>query len=648
MRSIRTKLLVAFLLLGFLASAAGGGVILHRFQSSLLDQIRTDLTEAVRLVSSLLDPEVILRGVDTAFSEDPAFRQNILRLRAIKSSLGLTYVYTLVPTEQGEFRFSLDGTDEFAWDQVPDFKPEENVQGTMYADIPQGALRAWRENRTVFQDEFYTDSWGTYLSVFTPYPGNPEPPQYLIGADLNVEGVLGRLNEAWFTFAAAMALSLLVSAVSALVLSTSLSRPLVELTRAAERLSQKDFSVVIQTSPRQDEIGRLARAYQVMKSELEHYTLHLQDLVAARTAELETANAALRRRQEEMERELRLAQRLQRNILPNERTYPNRDEMEFGSVYRSLAAVGGDFFDIIRSGRNQYGVLIADVSGHGVPAALVTTMAKVSFHSNSGYNVLPGEVLERVNADLLMLLGDDFSHYLTAFYALMDLETSTLYYGNAGHHPPVLVRSSSEELLRLGKPFPFLGYIPHPKYETESITLRKGDTLVLFTDGIIETMNPNQEQYDEERLLDYLRSHAKVHPRELAEGLIRDVEHFSQGMEPTDDRAVLVVRYLGEHRLEIESSHSSRVELTELQERLREAVALVRERRWTEAQPILAELCERHPHHPKLVSHYAYVLSRLGKTLEARRLIQATIDRVGDHPDLREIQRLIERQGRKT
>lgn len=624
MKSLRSRLLLYFLILGFLSALASGGIQVWRFYRYMLLSIEEDLNRTVQSVVDSLDHEVILRSTDPAVVFEPGFIHNATVMRAVKKAMALTYFYTLVPNQEGQFVFAIDANDTFEWDGEKNDTTEPNVQGTVYEEVPDKMREAWESGELRFQDTFYTDKWGTYLSSFLPVKDASGRPIYLIGADYDVTSVFARLNESLLSFLIALGGALLISVFFAWGVSRSVTRSIVALTEVARELARKNFSVEIRLPRIKDEIYQLAQAYQTMAAEIDRYTTHLEEVVSQRTAELREANAQLVQRQEEMERDLRLARRIQQNILPNEKTYPNREEMEFGTVYQSMVEVGGDFFDIVRCGRNQYGILIADVSGHGVPAALVTTMAKVSFNSNSGYNVLPGEVCQRVNADLVRMLGGDFSHYLTAFYGLLDLELNRFYYTNAGHHSPVLIRANGE-LFRLGKPHFFLGMTESVDFDTESIELQPGDTVVMYTDGIPEAMNPEQELYDEDRLLEYLKRHARLPAKALVEGLMRDVEAFCRGQPATDDKAVLLMRFLGERKIELESSVQTSQQRDEVYDRLKRALALAREKRWAEAETILEELYRRVPENVKVVNNYAVVLCKTGKASRARDLLQAAL-----------------------
>jgi len=635
MHSIKSKLLLYLLLLGILAALISGGVQVYQFQQHVLNKIKDELTQVMTHLPSALDPAVILNGVNPDFSENENFKKTMKFLRSTAKTMKLTYLYTLVPNEKGEFVFSLDANDNFPWDEFANLDPSDpNAQGTVYQEIPKKALDIWEKGEITVLDEFYTDHWGTFLSAFHPVKDANGQKIYLLGADIQVDDFLARIFEAWLGFFVALIISILISTLLAFSISTQLSRPIIQLKDVALRLAEKDFNVDIPLPKEKNELYQLSLAYQTMAREIQNYTTHLEELVEERTQKLKKANQELKLRQEEMERDLRLAQRIQHNILPSEKNYPQRNEIEFGSVYQSLAAVGGDFFDIIRRGKNQYGLLIADVSGHGVQAALITTMAKVSFNANSGYNVPPGEICTKVNHDLIQLLGGEPTHFVTAYFGSIDLETGEFSYTNAGHHPAVLIREYGKEILRLGNPSPFLGMFPNTTFSSESLHLKPGDTIILFTDGIIEAMNPNKELYDEERLIAFLSKNAQLDSKNLVEGLLEDVKQFCNGQPPNDDRAVLLMRFLGEHRMVVETRNLPREESTLLKEKFQEAISLVKDKHFHRALPIFEEIYSVMPTNPKVVNNYAVVLCKLKEFKKAYEILQKALHENSDNTEL--------------
>ena len=191
----------------------------------------------------------------------------------------------------------------------------------------------------------------------------------------------------------------------------------------------------------------------------------------------------------------------------------------------------------------RIGVLMADVSGHGMPAALIASMIKVAFAAQSGLACDPAAVLSGLNQ---ALCGKFQGHYVTAAYALIDTGKKTLCYAGAGH-PPLLLRShrgaKSSYLLENGL---FLGFFNSASYSSVEVPFEDGDWAVFYTDGIPEMMNASEEQFGNERLGRFLDEHSHLPATAFADRLLEHLGEFSAraaGQEPDDDVTLLAVHF---------------------------------------------------------------------------------------------------------
>ncbi len=261
-----------------------------------------------------------------------------------------------------------------------------------------------------------------------------------------------------------------------------------------------------------------------------------------KTQELARAYEELQRRNDEYRRELIVARRVQETFIPSEHDFPKRNELNFAGFYQAMADIGGDLYDVIRIGRNAYGFLIADVSGHGVPAALITALVKVAFRSQLVWGVSPDLTCKNVNKELYEIIGEG-ERYVTAFLAILNLETGILEYTNAGHHPGILLRNGNlQELNSDGR---FLGIFPEPIYSKNTLKLEAGDSIILYTDGIIEAKSYLDEEYGHERFHEALLRNCSEEPQALINAVMSDLDSFTMGAPAHDDRAMLVIRFNG-------------------------------------------------------------------------------------------------------
>ncbi len=299
-----------------------------------------------------------------------------------------------------------------------------------------------------------------------------------------------------------------------------------------------------------DEIGKLGKSFNIMASQLQEsfnkikeYNENLENMVKERTEELNITNTKLIAKNEIMMKELEMAKRVQEKLLPKSKDLSIIDELDFGSSYSAVDRIGGDLYDVMRIGRSTFGFYIADVSGHGVPAALITSMAKVSFTTYSNWNINTSETCSKINNEMYNLIGD-LEHYLSAYYCKLDLLTGKFQFTNCGHHPAILVKKRDDQIKKLDTDGFFVGAFEDVYYETKEITIEEGDKILLFTDGIIEARNKNGEFYEYTRLMNYIKENMHKSASEFVEGLINEIEVFCKNKPPDDDRAVLYIEFL--------------------------------------------------------------------------------------------------------
>jgi sigma-B regulation protein RsbU (phosphoserine phosphatase) len=201
--------------------------------------------------------------------------------------------------------------------------------------------------------------------------------------------------------------------------------------------------------------------------------------------------------------------------------------------------VGGDYFDVFPLGENRTAFLLADVSGKGLGAALVTTMLQ-GVLSGITLGTDPARLFNHLNKFLCN--HSEIGRYATMFFGILD-DKGALDYINAGHPSPILIRccGNTEEAFTEGS-FP-VGLVPEAEYATASVKLEPGDTLVLFSDGVTEAMDPQEELFGVPRLVRVLIGQNETPLDELQKVLLEAVENFAQGASQADDLTLLLVRY---------------------------------------------------------------------------------------------------------
>jgi predicted ester cyclase len=243
------------------------------------------------------------------------------------------------------------------------------------------------------------------------------------------------------------------------------------------------------------------------------------------------------REREQIEQDLRVARSIQQASLPNE--VPQLEGWQIAPYYRPAREVGGDFYDFHFLSQGRLGLVTGDATGKGVPAALVmaTTCGMLQLAAQGSDSSSPGEVLSRVNETLVARIP--LNMFVTCFYAVLDPESASLSYANAGHDLPYLWHGGyCEELRARGMP---LGLMPGMSYEEGEVSLREGESVLFYSDGLVEAHDPKGEMFGFPRLRARVAEHGEE--RSLGESLLEELYSFvGEGWEQEDDITLLTLK----------------------------------------------------------------------------------------------------------
>lgn len=238
-----------------------------------------------------------------------------------------------------------------------------------------------------------------------------------------------------------------------------------------------------------------------------------------------------------LEHEMNVARDIQMELLP--KTFPNIAGLDVFGFTVPARHVGGDCYDIIDVGGGRLAITIGDVSGKGTPAAILMANVQAAVRALSESGVPPARLIEKVNS-LVHRFTED-SVFITFFYCVLDTRTGQLDYVNAGHNPPCVFREDGrKEYLDRGGIV--IGVMAGASYEEGAIELGTGDTLVLYTDGITEAANADEEMFGEARLEAVLAEHRHASAREMEEMVYSSIKDFTAGAAQTDDLTMVVVK----------------------------------------------------------------------------------------------------------
>ena len=238
------------------------------------------------------------------------------------------------------------------------------------------------------------------------------------------------------------------------------------------------------------------------------------------------------------EQELKVAAAIQQSLLP----VAHREGAFFSTAAASVAcrAVGGDFFDYVDLPMDRFGFIVGDVAGKGSPAALLAAAVLGMFSAEATYQAGAAPLITRLNHGLFRRAIE--ARFLTTFYGILGADGSFTYC-NAGHNAPLLVTASAIRRLETGGVV--LGLFERAAFEEETVTLMPGDLIVAFSDGVTEAMNPDGEEFTDDRLLACANAHRGGTPQEVLDALLAAVQAFCAGATQSDDVTVVTVRYNG-------------------------------------------------------------------------------------------------------
>ena len=266
-------------------------------------------------------------------------------------------------------------------------------------------------------------------------------------------------------------------------------------------------------------------------------------------AALEMANKELAHRNEQLQHELELARTVQLGFLP--KTFPREDRIVYGKNYLICTTLGGDLFDAFKIGNQHVGMYMADVAGHGVGAALISGLLKMAFESfkaqaDEARDVRQSDLMnpERVLKSLNKMMTEELPEdsFITLVYTVLDLSSNVFRLASAGHPPPLRYHVASQRVefcsVSTGAA---LGLLEDVRYPLTEISVSHGDKMLFYTDGLTESMNRENEEFGEKRLLEAVWQAGSQTPDEVVGSILRAVEKHRAGRDVTDDCSILVV-----------------------------------------------------------------------------------------------------------
>ena len=328
----------------------------------------------------------------------------------------------------------------------------------------------------------------------------------------------------------ALIITALFIALYALLLYLGIIRPILFVIQETSHFAEHhgELTGILKKVHGHNEISTLAQSVEKMSIDMNRY---IKDLTHA-TAEKERLDA-----------ELNVAKQIQAEMLP--RVFPpydNHKEVELFASMEPAKEVGGDFYDFYMLDEDHFAVVVGDVSGKGVPAALFMVITKTLLKDTAAHELDPAKIFEHVNT--ILCEGNESGLFVTCWMGILTLSTGELKFANAGHNSPIIIQNGEVKYLTT-KPNLMLAGMEGIPYTTHSATLAKGDQLFIYTDGVTEATNVVNELYGENRLLTVMKSGIGKTPRDVLDIIRDDINNFVQDAPQFDDITMLEMSFLG-------------------------------------------------------------------------------------------------------
>ena len=448
---------------------------------------------------------------------------------------GLSYVYFIYPEDEQarKMNYMFDPTMETT--QTEDGREILKLGDVVYEDpaIHKYMWKAWDSGQTQDGFDSLDNEFGHVYTYCVPLLINGEKVG-LVCSEISVDYVNAEIMSNVFVQGLVTALVLIVfTIVLYLLLRRNVLERIIRIEKEVKRYSdEKDPQIakeILAHAGNMDEIGALAASFSRMVTELEDYMVNLQRV----TAEKERIDA-----------DLSIATQIQADMLP--RIFPAFPEKKEVGIFASMTPakeVGGDFYDLFLVDENHLALVIADVSGKGVPAALFMVIAKTLIKNRLQTGEEPAEALSVVNDQLCE--GNESEFFVTVWMTVIDLETGDALEANAGHEYPAIRRGNNPYELIKTKHSPAVATMEGLRFRQSAFHLDPGDRLFVYTDGVTEATNAQNELFGETRLLEALNRNPDALPDELLPQVKKEIDGFVAEAPQFDDITMLGFIYYG-------------------------------------------------------------------------------------------------------
>ena len=446
------------------------------------------------------------------------------------NSSGATFIYVIRPelTDYGHITFLFSTISDNSDYTRYEFGYVRETTNDEYREKYRMLYEGKSERELVIRDKGYIET-DAHITAMIPLKYNGKTTAILCvqrQMDIMVNVRNSYVNKVIFLM---IGLVIFVIVVQTIYLNAVLLRPVRKITEESSRFAKENTipeNKLTKVIKNNDEIAILAESIDNMEEKIVKYVSDLTDI----TAERERINT-----------ELSLATRIQASMLPNVfPPFPDRKEFDIYASMTPAKEVGGDFYDFFLTDDDHLCMIIADVSGKGVPAALFMMSAKIILADYAKMGKSPSEILTAANAAICTHNHEDM--FVTAWLGILEISTGKLQAANAGHEYPAIKKAGGSFELFKDKHGFVMGGMDGMKYRQYEIQMEKGDTLFLYTDGVAEATNAENQLFGTERMLEALNAEPTAEPKILLENMKKSVDKFVGDAPQFDDLTMLCIR----------------------------------------------------------------------------------------------------------
>ena len=521
---ITKKIVSGIVLAGFILCATISMAGYWSFSRQFRVQYDSTMRSICSAARSALDPDAVARYIETKTVDEQYHAiKHILQDFVDKFELNLLYVSAVEAPEYSHITYIFNPVMKGGkWSEFPFGYSEVYVE----PNYNSSAKRVFENGETIVRHTLKTRS-GSHITAMLPVYDSAGKIIAVIGAQKNIQNfVSARLSFVTFVIFVGVIFGLLFVIAFSAYFSVSFIKPLTTITKETDHFASyggKPSDRLLEIKKR-DEIGTLAHSVHQMEYD-----------VCRNMDELEKITAE----KERISTELSVATKIQIDALPKGYpAFPERKDFALTASMDPAKEVGGDLYDYLLIDDDRLMFIVGDVSGKGVPAALFMMTAKTLLTTYGAQGLSPAKIFELTNTQLCK--GNDTGMFVTCWLGILTFSTGELRFVNAGHPSPVLFKKATSEFSYLKtKPNFVLGCMEDSPYTEHSINLDKGDRLFVYTDGVVEATDSENQLYGEERLLNVMQKTEEMSVKETLEAVRESIDDFVGEAEQFDDITTL-------------------------------------------------------------------------------------------------------------